>query len=80
VVNVASREQVELANHTSAEWPDEDDWTLAGVTGLPDGFYTPVGDIFRLARPDWEQLRDGGAPPVVSADTERAGPVPVPRA
>src|SRR5450755_135608 len=130
VVNVASREQVELANHTSAEWPpDEDEWTRAGVTGLPsrlvapervagapaalecrlvqtltigngtmffgevvwfhadarvmDGhrvdaraldpvarlggpLYTPLGDIFQLVRPDWEELRDGGAPPTVS--------------
>jgi flavin reductase (DIM6/NTAB) family NADH-FMN oxidoreductase RutF len=145
VVNVASREQVELANHTSAEWPpDEDEWTLAGVPGLPSRlvapervagapaalecrlvesltigngtiffgevvwfhadprvmvghrvsaraldpvarlggpFYTPLGDIFRLARPDWEQLRDGGDPPVVSAaDDERAGPAPAPSA
>jgi flavin reductase (DIM6/NTAB) family NADH-FMN oxidoreductase RutF len=141
VVNVASREQVELANHTSAEWPpEEDEWRLAGITGVPsrlvapervagapaalecrlvetvtigngtmffgevvwfhadprvmDGhrvsaraldpvarlggpFYTPLGDIFRLVRPDWEQLRDGGAPPVVSGpDNERAGPAP----
>lgn len=131
VVNVASREQIELANHTSAEWPpDEDEWTRAGVTGLPsrlvapervagapaalecrlvetlaigngtmffgevvwfhadarvmDGhrvnaraldpvarlggpLYTPLGDIFRLVRPDWEQLRDGGIPPKVSS-------------
>ena len=130
VVNVASREQVELANYTSAEWPpDEDEWTRAGVTGLPsrlvapervagapaalecrlvqtltigngtmffgevvwfhadarvmDGhrvnaraldpvarlggpLYTPLGDLFQLVRPDWEQLRDGGAPPTVS--------------
>jgi flavin reductase (DIM6/NTAB) family NADH-FMN oxidoreductase RutF len=130
VVNVASREQVELANHTSAEWPpDEDEWTRAGVTGLPsrliapervagapaalecrlvqtltigkgtmffgevvwfhadarvmDGhrvnaraldpvarlggpLYTPLGDLFQLVRHDWEQLRDGGAPPTVS--------------
>jgi flavin reductase (DIM6/NTAB) family NADH-FMN oxidoreductase RutF len=139
VVNVASREQVELTNHTSAEWPPgEDEWTRAGITGLPsrlvapervmgapaalecrlietvtigngtmffgevvwfhadarvmDGhridaraldpvarlggpFYTPLGDIFQLVRPDWERLRDGADAPVVGpADTQRAGP------
>jgi flavin reductase (DIM6/NTAB) family NADH-FMN oxidoreductase RutF len=139
VVNVVSREQVELTNHTSAEWPpEEDEWAQAGVRGWPsrlvapervagapaalecrlietvtigngtmffgevvwfhadahvmDGrhvnaqaldpvarlggpLYTPLGDIFQLVRPDWEQLRDGGAPPAVRpADTQRAGP------
>ena len=41
-VNVASREQIELANHTAAEWPpDEDEWTRAGVTGLPSRRVAP---------------------------------------
>jgi flavin reductase (DIM6/NTAB) family NADH-FMN oxidoreductase RutF len=135
VVNVASREQIELTNHTSAEWPpDEDEWTRAGVTGrssvlvapqrvagapaalecrlvqtltigngtmffgevvwfhadarVMDGhrvnaraldpvarlggpLYTPLGDISQLVRPDWEQLRDGGAPPVIGPTTDR---------
>lgn len=143
VVNVASREQVELTNHTSAEWPpEEDEWTRAGITGLPsrlvapervmgapaalecrlvetvtigngtmffgevvwfhadarvmDGhridaraldpvarlggpFYTPLGDIFQLVRPDWERLRDGADAPVVgpagSHHVKPAGPV-----
>ena len=138
VVNVASREQIELANHTAAEWPpDEDEWTWAGLTGLPsrlvapervagapaamecrlvetvalgngtmffgevvwfhvdarvmDGhrvnvraldpvarlggpLYTPLGEIFQLVRPDWEQLRDGVAPPAAGALP--AGPLP----
>lgn len=128
VVNVPARTQVELANHTSAEWPPEDDeWALAGLTGVPsqcvrpervagapaalecrlvqtlslgngtmffgevvwfhvaasvmDGhrvdaraldpvarlggpLYTPLGDIFALARPDWQQLRSGAPAPV----------------
>jgi flavin reductase (DIM6/NTAB) family NADH-FMN oxidoreductase RutF len=127
VVNVASREQIELANHTAAEWPaDEDEWTWAGVTGLPSRLvapervagapaamecrlvetvalgngtmffgevvwfhvdarvmdssrvnvraldpvarlggplYTPLGEVFQLVRPDWEQLRDGAPAP-----------------
>jgi flavin reductase (DIM6/NTAB) family NADH-FMN oxidoreductase RutF len=138
VVNVASREQVELTNHTSAEWPpDEDEWTRAGVTGRPsrlvapervagapaalecrlvetvtigngtmffgevvwfhadarvmDGhrvnaraldpvarlggpLYTPLGDIFQLVRPDWEELRDGGAAPTVRPTGSQRGP------
>jgi len=138
VVNVASRAQVELTNHTSAEWPpDEDEWTRAGITGLPsrvvapervagapaalecrlvetvtigngtmffgevvwfhadarvmDGhrvnarkldpvarlggpLYTPLGDIFRLARPDWEQLRDGAAAPAAGPADPQPGP------
>jgi flavin reductase (DIM6/NTAB) family NADH-FMN oxidoreductase RutF len=143
VVNVASREQVELTNHTSAEWPpEEDEWTRAGVTGLPsrlvapqrvagapaalecrlvetvtigngtmffgevvwfhadarvmDGhrvnaraldpvarlggpLYTPLGDIFQLVRPDWEELRDGGAAPTVRpADSQRGPAAPAP--
>jgi flavin reductase (DIM6/NTAB) family NADH-FMN oxidoreductase RutF len=42
VVNVVSREQIELTNHTSAEWPpDEDEWTRAGMTGLPSQLVAP---------------------------------------
>lgn len=130
-MNVASREQIELANHTAAECPpDEDEWTWAGVTGLPSrrvapervagapaamecrlvetvalgngtvfcgemvwfhadarvmdghrvnvhaldpvarlGFppYAPLGEVFRLVRPDGEQLRDGATPPAMYA-------------
>jgi len=129
VVNVVSRAQVELMNHTSAEWPpEEDEWTRAGVTGLPSRhvapervlgapaalecrlvetlalgngtmffgqivwfhvdprvmnggrvnvwaldpvarlggpLYTPLGDVFQLARPHWEQLSKGAAAPAV---------------
>jgi flavin reductase (DIM6/NTAB) family NADH-FMN oxidoreductase RutF len=42
VVNVVSREQIELTTHTSAEWPpDEDEWTRAGMTGLPSRLVAP---------------------------------------
>jgi flavin reductase (DIM6/NTAB) family NADH-FMN oxidoreductase RutF len=127
VVNVVARAQVELANHTSADCPpDDDEWALAALSGLPsqcvrpervagapaalecrlvetlslgngtmffgevvwfhvdvavmDGnrvnpraldpvarlggrFYAPLGDVFSLARPDWEQLQAGAPTP-----------------
>ncbi len=135
VVNVASRDQVELVNETSAEWPpEEDEWARAGLSGLPsrrvapervvgapaalecrlvetlrigngtmffgevvwfhaaervmDGHrvnarnldpvarlggpqYAPLGDIFQLSRPDWEQLRNGAPAPVISAAADQ---------
>ena len=130
---------MELVNHTSAEWPpDEDEWTWAGLAGQPSRcvapervagapaafecrlvhtlalgngtmffgevawfhvaaavleghrvnvraldpvarlggpLYTPLGEVFQLVRPDWEQLRDGAAAPVAGPPvTPGAGP------
>jgi flavin reductase (DIM6/NTAB) family NADH-FMN oxidoreductase RutF len=42
VVSVAARAQVELANHTSADCPPGDDeWALAGLSGLPSQCVRP---------------------------------------
>jgi len=64
VVNVASREQVELANHTSAPWsPGADEWACAGGTGLPSRLAAPRRAA-RLAAPERVAGAPAQAPPV----------------